>query len=69
MHHVFHSEHNTRVEQIKEEILARGDIDLVNEWLLAPVTSGRLPGADELLWNGERLFQAARFSTEMVCSG
>ena len=67
VHHVFHSEHNNRVEQIKQEVLASGDAAFINEWLLAPVAAGGpLPGADDLLWNGERLFQAARFSTEMV---
>ena len=66
VHHVFHSEHNNRVEQIKEEILASGDVALINEWLLAPIEGGAPADAGELLWNGERLFQAARFSTEMV---
>ena len=66
VHHVFHSEHNHRVEQIKEEILAGGDVDFINEWLLVPIEGGAPADAGDLLWNGERLFQAARFSTEMV---
>ncbi|NUO72316.1 MAG: heme peroxidase, partial [Frateuria sp.] len=66
VHHVFHSEHNHRVEQIKEEILASGDVAFINEWLLAPLEGGAPAEGGDLLWNGERLFQAARFSTEMV---
>ena len=66
VHHVFHSEHNNRVEQIKEEILASGDADFINEWLLVPIEGGAPADAGDLVWNGERLFQAARFSTEMV---
>lgn len=65
VHHVFHSEHNHRVEQIKQELLASGNLDFLNEWLLEPVSA--FPGTgDNLIWNGERLFQASRFSTEMV---
>lgn len=65
VHHVFHSEHNLRVDQIKEEVLHSGDLAFINQWLHVPVTA--IPtSADGLVWNGERLFQAARFSTEMV---
>ena len=68
VHHVFHSEHNNRVEQIKHELIAAaeaGDIAFLNQWLSVPV-EGLPQNTDELLWNGERLFHAARFSTEMV---
>lgn len=65
VHHVFHSEHNTRIEQIQHELLASGDLVFLNQWLLVPVESVPADPAG-LLWNGERLFQAARFSTEMV---
>ena len=65
VHHVFHSEHNLRVDQIKDEILASNDVAFINEWLLAPVDAVPQAG-DALVWNGERLFQASRFSTEMV---
>lgn len=54
VHHLFHSEHNRLVDAIKDEILASGDSDFIAEWQDG---SGN--------WNGERLFQAARFSTEM----
>ncbi len=67
VHHVFHSEHNQRIDQIKAELVAGGDVDFLNEWLAVPVTS--MPAADaidSLVWNGERLFQAGRVSTEMV---
>lgn len=65
VHHVFHSEHNLRVDQIKDEILASNDVAFINEWLLVPVGAVPQDGA-ALVWNGERLFQASRFSTEMV---
>ncbi len=65
VHHVFHSEHNLRVDQIKEEILHSNDLTFINQWLLVEVQSVPTDMAG-LVWNGERLFQAARFSTEMV---
>ncbi|MBB5788941.1 peroxidase family protein [Jiangella mangrovi] len=52
VHQVFHSEHNRLAEYIKELIVAE-DVD-VEEW--------QLENGD---WNGERIFQAARFVTEM----
>jgi Ca2+-binding RTX toxin-like protein len=59
IHQVFHSEHNRLIGQIKDVL--EGDtsdtgVDALAEWKLAT-------GADG--WNGERLFQAARFVTEM----
>ncbi|MGF0337873.1 peroxidase family protein [Ectopseudomonas toyotomiensis] len=64
VHHVFHSEHNRLVEANKQTILDSGDLAFINEWLLVPVDS--VPdSADGLIWNGERLFQAARFVNEM----
>jgi Ca2+-binding RTX toxin-like protein len=54
VHHVFHSEHNLQVSDIKATILATNDAAFIAEW--------RLPDGS---WNGERLFQAARFATEM----
>ncbi|WP_192985248.1 peroxidase family protein [Pseudomonas sp. EggHat1] len=64
VHHVFHSEHNRLVEANKQTILASGDLAFINEWLLQPVES--VPeSVDGLIWNGERLFQAARFVNEM----
>src|SRR5690606_40530054 len=45
------------------EAAAEGDIAFLNEWLLNDVSAGFDPSS--LQWDGERLFQAARFSTEM----
>jgi Ca2+-binding RTX toxin-like protein len=64
VHHVFHSEHNHLVEQVKDVVLTTGDLAFINEWLLAPVTAVPTDAAT-LTWNGERLFQAARFTNEM----
>jgi Ca2+-binding RTX toxin-like protein len=54
VHHIFHSEHNRQVEDIKSEILASGDPAFIAQW--------QLPDGS---WNGERLFQTAKFATEM----
>ncbi len=66
-HNMFHSEHNRIVAENKTTILASGDLTFINEWLLTPIAA--LPQnqaeIDALVWNGERLFQAGRFSTEM----
>src|SRR4030095_11864311 len=66
-HHIFHSEHKRLVDHTKAVILdtARGgDVSFLNEWLLTPVTT--VPAnLSTLVWNGERLFQGAKFRTEM----
>ncbi|PMR78364.1 heme peroxidase, partial [Halomonas urumqiensis] len=54
VHHVFHSEHNRMVEHVKDLVLATGDTDYIAQWQIEPG-----------VWNGEYLFQAARFVTEM----
>ena len=54
VHFVFHAEHNRLVEHIKDVVIASNDPNFIAEWHLADGT-----------WNGERLFQAARFGTEM----
>lgn len=54
VHHVFHAEHNRLVEHTKAVVLATGDAAYIAEW--------QLPDGS---WNGERLFQAAKFGTEM----
>ncbi len=54
VHHVFHSEHNRQVDELKATILATGDADFIASWQLSDGS-----------WNGERVFQAARFATEM----
>ncbi|MFZ6048589.1 peroxidase family protein [Pseudomonas sp. CR3202] len=67
VHHVFHSEHNRLVEHTKDVVLQSADLAFLNEWLLVDVAA--LPATpaeiDALLWDGERLFQAARFTNEM----
>jgi Ca2+-binding RTX toxin-like protein len=52
VHQIFHSEHNRLVDYVKNLIVDQ-NID-VSEWQLSPD-----------VWDGERLFQAARFVTEM----
>ncbi|MDM0019124.1 peroxidase family protein [Variovorax saccharolyticus] len=54
VHHVFHSEHNRQVDEIKATVMATGDAAFIASWQLSPG-----------VWNGERIFQAARFATEM----
>ncbi|WEK29101.1 MAG: peroxidase family protein [Candidatus Pseudomonas phytovorans] len=67
VHHVFHSEHNRLVQQTKDTLLAAGDLAFLNEWLIDDVIA--IPttpaGIAALVWDGERLFQAAKFGTEM----
>jgi len=66
VHAIFHSEHNRLVDQIKHTAVDSHDLAFLNEWLLTPVNA--LPtGVDDaaLHWSGERLFQAAKFGTEM----
>ncbi len=76
VHHIFHSEHNRQVDAQKLTILDSGDIDFINEWLSTDITElpagfadlaplDRLAFANTLAWDGERIFQAARFATEM----
>lgn len=67
IHHVFHSEHNRVVDHAKDVILSSGDVDFINEWLLTPVDAVPTTQAeiDALNWNGERIFQVGRFTTEM----
>ena len=67
VHHVFHAEHNRLVEHTKEVVLATGDLAFLNEWLANDVASLPTTPAQvaALVWDGERLFQAAKFGTEM----
>ncbi|WP_458371007.1 peroxidase family protein [Pseudomonas fluorescens] len=67
VHAIFHSEHNRLVQQTKDTVLDSGDVAFLNEWLLTPVSALPTTQAefDALQWNGERLFQAAKFGTEM----
>ncbi|MFC3632084.1 peroxidase family protein [Paracoccus angustae] len=67
VHHVFHSEHNRLVDQVKALALETGNLNFLNEWLSVDVSA--LPATDAeiaaLQWDGERLFQTARFVNEM----
>ncbi len=69
IHHVFHSEHNRVAGHVKEVVLASGDLAFLNEWLLKDHKLTAFPASAEeianLAWDGERIFQAARFTTEM----
>ena len=65
-HTIFHNEHDRLVADYKRIALESGDVAFINEWLNTPITA--VPGvadAATLDWNGERLFQAARFMVEM----
>ncbi|WPO43209.1 peroxidase family protein [Tardiphaga sp. 42S5] len=76
VHHVFHSEHNRLAEHTKAVVLADATalldggasqaeaVAFLNEWLIDDVASVPASPAD-LIWDGERLFQAAKFGTEM----
>lgn len=66
VHHVFHAEHNRLVQHTKDTVLASNDLNFINEWLEVDLVA--LPAAGQiasLVWDGERLFQAAKFGTEM----
>ncbi|GLK56603.1 peroxidase family protein [Methylopila capsulata] len=64
VHTIFHSEHNRLVEANKATILESGDLTFINQWLKDDIT--QIPtDTSTLVWDGERLFQAARFVTEM----
>src|SRR5262249_22648318 len=69
VHSIFHSEHNRLAEQTKSIALASNDLAFLSQWLMPgtapaafPTTAAQIAA---LQWNGERLFQAARFGTEM----
>ena len=74
VHSIFHSEHDRLVDVNKATILASGDLAFINEWLrvdiasLADIATPEQKAAltaNLAAWDGERLFQAARFATEM----
>ena len=69
VHHVFHSEHNRLAQQVKDVILETGDLAFLAEWLRPGTAPASFPATAEeiaaLQWNGERVFQAAKFGTEM----
>ena len=73
IHEVFHAEHNRLIAQTKAEVQAeldKGDTSFASNWLLPkfdangvqiPLVPHQITDAE---WNGERLFQAAKFGTE-----
>ncbi|TFZ00701.1 heme peroxidase [Ramlibacter henchirensis] len=79
IHSVFHSEHNRLVDQYKETLIAdaiaKQDVAFLNEWLTTDLGTGPRTAeqwaalgqevAAGATWDGERLFQAGRFVTEM----
>ena len=67
LRHVLHAEHNRLVEHTKDVVLASNDVAFLNEWLAVDVPAVPTIPAEigALQWNGERLFQAAKFGTEM----
>ena len=78
VHSIFHSEHNRLVDQTKVTLITDAmqtdDVTFLNQWLLyadhergacgRSILPMRRPST-HLVWNGERLFQAGRFGTEM----
>ncbi|MGF2948488.1 peroxidase family protein [Microbacterium alcoholitolerans] len=70
VHHVFHSEHNNMVAQIETVLAANPELDKAFHGLEHQWPNERpqdvLPGPEADDWSyGQRLFQAARFVTEM----
>src|SRR5262245_37107785 len=76
VHSIFHSEHNRLVDHTKSVLLSNAAqmllsgatqaeaVAFLNEWLVVDVAA--VPAsANGLQWDGERLFQAAKFGTEM----
>ena len=65
IHAVFHDEHNRLIEQVKALIrseLGNGDTSFASNWVLPGVNLA--DGIQDNEWNGERLFQVAKFGTE-----
>jgi len=67
IHELFHSEHDRLLAQIQATVqqnLDAGDVSFATDWVLPGVvlTPGTAIAANQ--WNGERLFQAAKWGTE-----
>src|SRR5262249_23551911 len=67
VHAIFHSEQNRLVDQVKQTILtAEADTPgYINDWVMPGFVFHAGMTADQIDWNGERLFQVAKFGTEM----
>ena len=64
---LFHSEHDRLLATIKATIqqnLDAGDISFASDWVLPGVVLTPGTAIADNQWNGERLFQAAKFGTE-----
>jgi hypothetical protein len=66
VHSIFHSEHNRLVDANKATIaaVALTNPTFVRSWLTNGATAN-MADQNTWVWDGERLFQAARFATEM----
>ena len=77
VHTIFHDEHNRLLDQTKgliQQELSNGNVSFANNWVLAGVDLTVANGVDANgvpvhviqanEWNGERLFQTAKFGTE-----
>jgi len=67
VHEVFHDEHNRLLDQIKALIQAEldnGDTAFASDWVLPGVQLTPGVAITDAQWNGERLFQVAKFGTE-----
>ncbi|MEQ1781099.1 MAG: peroxidase family protein, partial [Hyphomonadaceae bacterium] len=65
VHEIFHDEHNRLVASIKAMVvaqLAAGDVSFAAQWTLSGANLA--DGIQDSEWNGERIFQAAKFGTE-----
>ncbi|MEY2686501.1 MAG: hypothetical protein RL375_699, partial [Pseudomonadota bacterium] len=81
VHSIFHSEHNRLADQVKDVAVAdfnaalasgnaaqiQSSLTFLNQWLRVDIatTPTAAVTVDELTWDGARVFQAARFATEM----
>src|SRR4029077_9059918 len=69
VHSIFHSEHNRLVDQTMQVALQSNDLSFLTQWLMPGTAPTAFPttqaAIDALHWNGERLFQAGKFGTEM----
>lgn len=67
VHEIFHDEHNRLIDQIKALVQAElnnGDTAFASDWVLPGVTLSPGVAITDAQWNGERLFQVAKFGTE-----
>ena len=71
IHDIFLHEHNRMLQQTKDYIQAqldKGDTSFASDWVLPGTNLAAVGGVAHVItaaeWNGERLFQAARYTTE-----